>query len=93
MDPRETYILIGASLRRCAEEESCSFTRQPPNPPLSHEEPINNLGDKRGGTCRSPIALSFKSLGLEERAREQALYGKWGGKEGPPAGHREAAWK
>lgn len=46
MGPRETHILIGASLRQWTEEESCSFTRQPPNPPLSHEEPINNLGDK-----------------------------------------------
>ena len=49
MDPRETHILIRASLRRWTEEESCSFTRQPPNPTLSHEEPVNNSGDKGGG--------------------------------------------
>ena len=50
------------------------------------------MGDKGGsifGTCRIPIALSFKSLGLEEKAREQDLFGKWDGKEGPPIGHRE----
>lgn len=90
--PRETGILIGASLR-AGPRRSLAVS------PGSHSTPLHPIrspsttwGTKKEaffGTCRIPIALSVKSLGLEEKAREQALCGKWGGKEGPPAGPRE----